>query len=463
MLTFYILFVKFILGLRSAEKLKRLTVAARHFAAVAFDALTLLGAAIVFFAFKAIKSLKGYSFKVTPRFVCACVSMCICLTACAVAAMSTAAVAVVVNGNVVGYVENVEAAEAASKLVYGSFIGDGYGIAEIEYKNGFAFKSDIASVEKTAASALGSIDGLQKKCGLFVDGMLTAVADNAREMQSMIDALVASYETDDRVFCGFSNDVLISEVYLKDESYNYPADTLEEFLNGVTGIGVKTCRVESFEQEVPYETEYTYDLTKIKGYKYVKKAGKNGLSLVTAEVTYINGVRSSAEVISSTVIEEPTAELAVAGMCDEAIAEIRYAAAVGEAAEENEKMLLSFPCERTERTYISSYWGDGRGHQGIDIASPYGSDIYAAAGGTVTFSGWYTDYGKCVIIDHPDGKTRTIYSHCSSLLVEKGQTVSADQLIAKVGSTGRSTGNHLHFSVLINGVQVDPSPYLGIK
>ena len=82
----------------------------------------------------------------------------------------------------------------------------------------------------------------------------------------------------------------------------------------------------------------------------------------------------------------------------------------------------------------------------------------AAAAGTVTLSGWNGTYGYCIKISHGNG-TETLYGHCSKLLVGVGQKVSAGQVIAKVGSTGNSTGNHLHFEVRKNGITYDPQYY----
>ncbi|MPM65190.1 Murein hydrolase activator EnvC [bioreactor metagenome] len=98
-------------------------------------------------------------------------------------------------------------------------------------------------------------------------------------------------------------------------------------------------------------------------------------------------------------------------------------------------------------------------HSGIDIANTYGTAIRAADGGTVTFSGWKGSYGKLVIVDHGNGK-QTYYGHCSSMLVSVGDKVYQGQTIARVGSTGRSTGNHCHFEIKINGTSVNPTSYL---
>lgn len=99
-------------------------------------------------------------------------------------------------------------------------------------------------------------------------------------------------------------------------------------------------------------------------------------------------------------------------------------------------------------------------HKGIDIAAPKGTAIKAAAAGTVIHSGNKNDgYGNYIILSHGNG-VQTYYAHCSQLLVSKGESVSQGQLIAKVGSTGISTGNHLHFEVRINGVAKNPQNYV---
>lgn len=98
-------------------------------------------------------------------------------------------------------------------------------------------------------------------------------------------------------------------------------------------------------------------------------------------------------------------------------------------------------------------------HSGVDLAAPGGSNILAATDGTVKMAGWNGGYGNCVVVDHGGGVS-TLYGHASRLLVSKGQKVTKGQVIAKVGTTGNSTGNHLHFEVLINGKTTDPMPYI---
>ena len=98
-------------------------------------------------------------------------------------------------------------------------------------------------------------------------------------------------------------------------------------------------------------------------------------------------------------------------------------------------------------------------HKGIDIAATRGTPILAAASGTVTFAGWSSGYGYLVKIDHGSG-VETYYGHCSKLYVSAGDTVEAGDKIAAVGSTGNSTGNHLHFEIRLNGEQVNPQKYV---
>lgn len=124
------------------------------------------------------------------------------------------------------------------------------------------------------------------------------------------------------------------------------------------------------------------------------------------------------------------------------------------------KLGISFvkPTSGVVTSRFGARWGST--HTGIDIGAPTGTSIKAAAGGTVIFSGWKGTLGKLIVISHGNG-VQTYYAHCSSLLVSSGQTVSAGQLIAKMGSTGRSTGPHLHFEIRLNGYAINPQSYIG--
>lgn len=110
-------------------------------------------------------------------------------------------------------------------------------------------------------------------------------------------------------------------------------------------------------------------------------------------------------------------------------------------------------------TRLSPTAGASTNHKGIDIGAAYGADIVAAAEGTVSVAAYSSSLGNYVMISHGSG-LYTVYGHCSSLLVSSGTKVKAGQVIAKVGSTGISTGNHLHFGVSLNGSYVSPWNYV---
>jgi murein DD-endopeptidase MepM/ murein hydrolase activator NlpD len=124
-----------------------------------------------------------------------------------------------------------------------------------------------------------------------------------------------------------------------------------------------------------------------------------------------------------------------------------------------------WPCPSSRR--ITSNFGDresptegaSSNHQGVDVGASTGTSIIAAAGGTVTISTYSYSAGNYIMINHGGGVS-TVYMHCSELLVSAGQEVTQGQVIAKVGSTGYSTGPHLHFGVRLNGKYVNPLQYV---
>jgi murein DD-endopeptidase MepM/ murein hydrolase activator NlpD len=118
---------------------------------------------------------------------------------------------------------------------------------------------------------------------------------------------------------------------------------------------------------------------------------------------------------------------------------------------------LIWPCDGVVVSGFGMRWG--RMHEGIDIGCAYGAPNRAAAAGTVIHSGWLGGYGNLVVIDHGNGLS-TAYAHASTLLVSVGQSIAQGETVSLVGSTGNSSGPHLHFEVRVNGQAVDPLLYL---
>lgn len=141
----------------------------------------------------------------------------------------------------------------------------------------------------------------------------------------------------------------------------------------------------------------------------------------------------------------------------------RRAAGIAGGVESGTPGMFSWPVTGTITSpfgWRSNPFGGGpEFHQGLDIAAPMGTTVTAAAGGTVIMAQWYGGYGNYILIDHGAGFS-TGYGHLSAMYVSSGQSVQRGQAIGAVGSTGQSTGPHLHFEVRIAGKPVDPAPRL---
>ena len=206
---------------------------------------------------------------------------------------------------------------------------------------------------------------------------------------------------------------------------------------------------ERYVDQVNFDIEYTNSADMYQGDYKVTSPGQYGAADVVASVTYVNGTETERTILSSVTLKEPVTEQRVQG--------------TKERPTWYPTGSFRWPCSgRITSTFGGRKSPGGIGstnHKGIDIAGSYGTPIYAADGGTITYSGWMGGYGYTVRIDHNNGK-QTYYAHNSKLLVSVGQHVYKGQQIAKMGSTGNSTGNHCHFEVRINGVAKNPMSYL---
>lgn len=177
--------------------------------------------------------------------------------------------------------------------------------------------------------------------------------------------------------------------------------------------------------------------------------GEKGEKRSSVEITYIDGAERACKVISSEITKEPvTEQIGIGTYTPKPASTATMLYGTGE---------FGWP---VDGGYISDPFLSDRNHKGMDIAAAAGTDIYAAADGVVVAAGWNTSgYGYFVMIDHLNGY-QTVYGHCSALYAVEGQTVTRGQLIAAVGSTGDSTGNHCHFEVRYLGVCYDPADFI---
>ena len=244
-------------------------------------------------------------------------------------------------------------------------------------------------------------------------------------------------------------DLKVDKVCVINEVITYEGiyDTLYKQLEEKVPYRI-TC-VQTEEVSIPYITHYERNDSLYSGTKKLIRAGTNGKKQVTSRLVVENG-----ELISSQILDEKITKNATT-------CKIQIGSAVDEFSDMGSNLFLPVEGYVTSGYGMRSdpFTGEPAHHTGLDISAKKGTDIWAAASGKVVkASDTGNGYGKCVIIEHYSG-FRTLYGHCSKLLVSVGDYVTAGDLIAKVGSTGRSTGPHLHFSVIIDGEYVDPTVY----
>ncbi len=219
-------------------------------------------------------------------------------------------------------------------------------------------------------------------------------------------------------------------------------------------VSVRINRTEEYTQNISYKTNSVKDPSLYYGVKKVLQKGLNGQEKIVAKVSYINGDETKKNIISRDIIKKPIEEKIAIGT-KSTDAPTRLISASGEG--------FMWPVGGSGG-YITSFFGETRGrrsyHKGLDIASG-GTHlpIYASKAGKVVAATWDKGYGSYILIDHGDGYV-TRYAHLSSKSVKYGQTVGKGQKIGIMGSSGNSTGIHLHFEVRVNGAVKNPRNYI---
>ncbi len=195
-------------------------------------------------------------------------------------------------------------------------------------------------------------------------------------------------------------------------------------------------------EAIPYETEIIVD--KASSRIKVKQAGLDGQKHIAYIATLINGVVQDREILKESIVKKPVNKVIIKGTNVVQVASRSGGGGTG---------ALDWPVYGSITQYYRS------GHSGIDIATKRGTPIKAADSGYVTFAGYQGGYGNFIIVDHGNGIV-TRYAHCNSLVASLGQRVGKGETIATLGSTGRSTGPHLHFEVQLHGSFQNPLGYL---
>ena len=371
----------------------------------------------------------------------------------------------------------------------------------LETKTGVFLRKEVASEEDFRDELTDELGLVEDAYVLYVDGEKVVATTFPGALDDILAQLKLGYQTEDTVDAYFVEDVEIRQEYV-DTSYIMNLGYIAEILNatregevtytvksgdsyysiaGEYGISVDTLmkmnpgydpkilRVgdvltisnavpyltvvnverQCYVQDVPYPVEYTDDASMYQGEYKVTSPGVYGKADVTANVTYINGTETEREIVASVTLSQPVTEQQLRG--------------TKERPSWYPTGSFGWPCNGIITSYFGRRNTGIRGastyHEAIDIANSYGTPIYASDGGTVIYSGWMGGYGYLVKIDHGNGYV-TYYGHNSSLLVSVGEHVHKGQQIARMGSTGISSGNHCDFRIQLNGTFLNPLNYL---
>ena len=371
----------------------------------------------------------------------------------------------------------------------------------LETKTGVFLRKEVASEEDFRDELTDELGLVEDAYVLYVDGEKVVATTFPGALDDILAQLKLGYQTEDTVDAYFVEDVEIRQEYV-DTSYIMNLGYIAEILNatregevtytvksgdsyysiaGDYGISVDTLmkmnpgydpkilRVgdvltisnavpyltvvnverQCYVQDVPYPVEYTDDASMYQGEYKVTSPGVYGKADVTANVTYINGTETEREIVASVTLSQPVTEQQLRG--------------TKERPSWYPTGSFGWPCNGIITSYFGRRNTGIRGastyHEASDIANSYGTPIYASDGGTVIYSGWMGGYGYLVKIDHGNGYV-TYYGHNSSLLVSVGEHVHKGQQIARMGSTGISSGNHCDFRIQLNGTFLNPLNYL---
>lgn len=224
-------------------------------------------------------------------------------------------------------------------------------------------------------------------------------------------------------------------------------------------LSVVITREEHYTETVPFETESVNDSSIFVGDQLTSRTGKNGEAAIVANVSYINGIEVSRDVLSTTITTEPVTQIMLVGTQERP-------ATAGPATTVPEGQFY-WPVGGYDGGYITCLYGGYAGHKGLDIQAALNTPIYAAASGTIIdfrADGYNSGMGRYVKIQHDNGLV-TIYEHLSAVssTIYKGKRVTMAEVIGYMGNTGKVigiTGIHLHFEVRYNGVPQNPQNYL---
>lgn len=443
------------------------------------------------------------------------------LLVCTVSYMNSLQFGLVIsyNDEQIATVENADVVEEATDIINNKIILKSLDSMEAQPQYRVAIinnNSDVQNSTELSRSILANDNVLEDEiCGVFVDGTFVGATATQEEAQKVLDSILSEKKSSCKDMGSVTsvefNSGVSLEVGLYAKSSIVDSDTLKDRLLNNVELSYKVTASEKRNVKIKYKTEYVVDSSKPSGYEEVKTQGVLGEGFAEYSVAYLDGVQISEERTKVTASKKPVNEVIIVSSDNEnadnakRIEDLDTDSDKTKTAEDNSKSTdtdtkSEEKSENSSNTTNTStdkssgseseskasaqsnnsgfiwpaqscytvtrefgYEGE-KLHKGIDIsgAGVEGTPIVASASGYVTtavIDYGSENYGCYLIIDHGNGY-QTLYAQCSDIYVAPGTYVEQGETIAAVGSTGDSTGAHLHFEIICNGEYVNPACYL---
>jgi len=360
--------------------------------------------------------------------------------------------AVKVDGEVIGTVANTQELETLIEVAAQTaqdVLGTPYAVAErISYSRQSPGTTalpplDTEDAETIALGIFERIENIETRYVISIDGVSVGYVSELTTLRAAMEARL------DRL----KEEGADSAVFLSDVEFGSELAELGEVLTDlciielVDDLTVETVQQVTFTEAVPFSVDIIADDQMFEDIIQILQEGAYGEQQVTVQITYINDLEVRHTILQTKVLTEAIPEIILEGTLERPLT-----ASFGE---------YIWPTVGT----VSSHFGPRRvaigssNHQGIDISAPHGTPVIAADGGEVIFTGFSGGFGNLIKILHDNGHV-TYYAHLSSIDVSVGERVYQGQFIGRVGMTGTASGNHLHFEIRIDGVPVNPYPWL---
>ncbi|MDD7796266.1 peptidoglycan DD-metalloendopeptidase family protein [Clostridium sp. 'White wine YQ'] len=363
---------------------------------------------------------------------------------------------VYINDRFITYTNNKKEIKKEYKEVL-SYLKNKYEEADID-KTSVVFKSswnkdvEFSNNIEVKENILKSLQGSVKAKKLILGDRTLGYVSSDKEKKQVFEELASAYIKENGICRDEVKKVDVSgNIKLEDETINISKiEPIEIIASNIYNENKKSSNplikidivVKNIvNEEIPPSTKIVSTKDLYWGESNTVQ-GKAGTKEVLRDLTYENGVVISEQRISEKVITKATDSIIYKGAKDPISSGVAF---------------LDPPSRGGITSSYGARWGSK--HHGIDIAGNTGDPIEAAFDGTVADTGYNSIYGKMIVIDHGKG-VETVYGHCSKILVSAGEKIKKGDLIGRIGTTGRSTGPHLHFELRVNGEAINPIKYV---